>query len=259
MAKYFTIDGYETAAGLTHHTGSLRCLLKSAYQRNAIPLIPRFRLAGHHNHGRELLSDLSKYYDYDRLTINGNKYRIGFSGNTAIPEAEIERVIVDHRAVEAVQGVLWDLREFRDVDRSGMILPYHHAIIQMAQEIAQRLQPYTCICVRRGDRVTDSQIDADLSCPNILDKIKKCGLTTAYIMTNEDLSFFDPLRSTRHNILFYNDFSELATLDDNFLLFCIEKEIMGKATKRVSSFKVLEYSPEKDYYDFCLTQAVGFS
>ena len=61
-----------------------------------------------------------------------------------------------------------------------------------------------------------------------------------YIMTNENSSFFSKLKNKYNNKLyFYNNFDNLIKIknEDNYYLFCIEKEIMNNAFIKISTFK----------------------
>src|SRR2546421_8462992 len=100
MKKYVTLENYATPAGLGHQLYNLLCLLNYSYNRKQVLILPLFRLAARHNHGRELQSNLSDYYDYDGLTINLEKYPVQHSAS-GVSESQIEPIEIDRDALKA--------------------------------------------------------------------------------------------------------------------------------------------------------------
>ena len=78
--KYLKIEGLTASAGLGHQQMNLKSILAYAYDRGLIPIIPEFHLAGMHNAGKAVFSDLSDYYDYSRLTIKGAPFPVALHG-----------------------------------------------------------------------------------------------------------------------------------------------------------------------------------
>jgi len=69
-------------AGLTHLTSNLNAIIKEAYFNNETLIIPMFNLAGKHNNGNIIKSNLSKYYDYNNLTVNNKKFEVILDKNS---------------------------------------------------------------------------------------------------------------------------------------------------------------------------------
>jgi len=115
---------------------------------------------------------------------------------------------------------------------------------------------YMCIHVRRGDRITTNQIDLDTQPDNIMRIIKQqLNIKNIYIMTNKIHEIYSIKKINPEYIFhFYNDFDLLTAINDNYLLYSIETEIMKNATIRCSTFKI----PRTTYYQHYLSETEGW-
>merc|ERR1712086_1130775 len=81
--KYIAFRGSLGKYGLSHHKSILK-----ADELNKILTIPTFVLHKKHNNGKEIISNLSKYIDYDNVLLNGKKIKI-ITDTINIPENNI--------------------------------------------------------------------------------------------------------------------------------------------------------------------------
>ena len=98
-----------------------------------------------------------------------------------------------------------------------------------------------CIHIRRGDMLKlKKNLNNDTNADSIIHKIQKYNWThNIYIMTNEkNLNIYNKLvKKYKNKIYFSTNFESLKSIDDNYYLFCIEKEIMKHASIKISTFK----------------------
>ena len=74
--QYFKIDLSNISAGLSHQISNFNTIICYCYHNNYKLIKPIFTLTGKHNNNNTLKTDLSKYYDLDRITINGELFRL---------------------------------------------------------------------------------------------------------------------------------------------------------------------------------------
>ena len=237
--------------GLSHLTGNLKCLLNYCYNKNYVLVVPYFHLSARHNHGKAIQSNFTKYYDYSKLKINDTHYPIALELPT-----NAENVITSPFIQLPRSGLVKQVTYFKESLTSLNIdLPYTKNIYAIASSISNEIgTPYTCIHVRRGDRIRTEKQNKETSVENIKKKIIENNLKKVYIMTNEKISFFDELRNIPGLfIYFYTDFEDLKHIQDNYYLFCIEKVICQNATIRISTFKT-----NNTYYNDYLSDTKGF-
>lgn len=104
-------------------------------------------------------------------------------------------------------------------------------------------------------------LDKDTSPQNILKVILKHGIKNVYIMSDESPEFFSSLKNEKNfNILFYYDFLDLIKLkqSNNYMLFCVEREIAEFASIRVSTFNTIGRRCRYHFHDY-LCDSVGSS
>lgn len=240
---YLNIDLLSIPAGISHHMSNYAAMIKYCYE-NKIKLIkPRFKLTAAHNNGKEIISDLSMYYDLDNILVNNEKFTLYSEPN------------IVSKMYSPPGGLLRLSAPFNCIKNNYDIsFPYNKTIIQLANDIVKKIgTEFMCIHVRRGDRITTKQIDIDTQPPNILNKIKENNASTVYIMTNK-INELKALRNNKeHKIYFFDDFEELKAIKDNYYLFSIENAIMDLASIRCSTFN----APQKKYHCY-LTSAVGW-
>ena len=86
--KYIAFRGSLGKYGLSHHKSNLKRFILKADELNKILIIPTFVLHKKHNNGKEIISNLSKYIDYDNVLLNGKKIKI-ITDTINIPENNI--------------------------------------------------------------------------------------------------------------------------------------------------------------------------
>lgn len=250
--KYFSIDLSTIIAGLSHQIHNLTILIQYCFKNNYVLILPQFKLCGSHNNGKELLTNLSNYIDYKTLKVNNNFFEVVMDRNN------INNVDIIHiEANEYKYGLIDNDDMFNKLECIPIQFCYNENILSIGKQISKILGNYLCIHVRRTDRITTEQINKDTSPNNILEKIKKYDNKKVYIMTNEEISFFDNLKDQKEfTIYFFSEFEILKKIkeEDNYTLFCIENEICNLADKRISTFKTPFINK---YIDF-LTETDGW-
>ena len=241
--QYFKIDLSNISAGLSHQISNFNTIICYCYHNYKL-IKPIFTLTGKHNNNNTLKTDSSKYYDLDRITINGELFRLfndDFKKETIYYKAK-------HHLVRLDSG-------FGNLS-GNVYLPYKKDIIDIAKKISSNLGDYMCIHVRRGDRITNNRINKDTQPDNIRKVIYKYKPNSIYIMTNK-LNELKSLSNIK-NIYFYTDFSFLEKISDNYYLFCIENNIMKFAKIRCSTFNVKLKNKNYNYYHCYLTNYPGW-
>lgn len=246
--KYITYN-CNASAGLSHQTSNLKYAIKEAYYSNKILVIPKFNLNGKHNNGIEIVSNLSKYYDYNKLKVNGKKYYVELDQNVK----NIEKINIKKNLFRIDSNIKHSQKNL-DID-----LPYNKNIIDISNDISSQLGKFICIHIRRGDMLhLKKNLDNDTGSQNILPKLKKYKnhFDNIYIMTNEkNLNMYNDLRNLYKNRLFFkDDFPKLNKIQDNYYLFCIENCIMDNANIKISTFK----TDKKNYYNDYLSEEKGY-
>jgi hypothetical protein len=229
------------SAGLSHQTSNLNAIIKEAFFNNQILILPNFKLIGIHNNGKDISSNLSKYYDYNNIKINNNKYKVILDDHN-IDNKEIKTITIHNQLANADTNIKHSEKKL------NIKIPYNKSIIEIANNISYKLGKYICIHIRRGDMLSLKQnLDKDTSVDNILSKLNKfkTKFDNIYIMTNEkNLKMYNKINIEFPNkIFFYKDFEKLVNIEDNYYLFCIEKNIINNANIKISTFKTkgIEY------------------
>ena len=244
--SYFKIDLSSTSAGLTHQQVNLKTIINYCFTNNLKLVKPNFILSGSHNNNMTLKTDLSMYYDLDSITVDGNLFKLYDDFDC---EYTIEKKSYKY-------GLLTNDPRFQNLKASKIDIPYKKDIINIANKISLELGEYMCIHVRRGDRITNEQIDIDTQPNNIIKLINKYKPKKIYIMTNK----LNELKSLGNveNIYFYINFDVLNKIIDNYYLFCIENHIMNLAKIRCSTFNVKLNASNNNYYHCYLTNYPGW-
>lgn len=240
---YFKIDLSSINCGLLNHRFNLEVIIKYCFMNNLKLVKPKFILSSNHNNGREIVSDLSEYYDLKNIKINGEKFKLY---NDA-PNIKTFKKRYRH-------GLVTSLAQFENVNEEfkklGATLDMQHVkeIKNIASKIHSKLKNYMCIHVRRGDRCHNEQIDKDTKPENIKAVIKRYRPESIYIMTNR-LDEIKELREVK-NLYFYDDFEDLKNIKDNYFLFSVENDIMKNASVRVTTFS--NFNPQ--FFDCSLSK-----
>jgi hypothetical protein len=252
---FFKIDLSSISAGLTHQKSNLHTIIRYCYHNNLKLIKPIFKLHGIHNNNNALETDLSKYFDLDRITINGKKFKL-YNDNDNFKK---ETINYGHPKING--GLVVGDPAFSNL--SGCVnIPYKKDIIDIAKKVSSKLGNYMCIHVRRGDKIKESSstrhptLDIDTQPENIKKIINKYKPNSIYIMTNK-INELKPLQNIK-NLYFYTDFSLLKNTSDNYYLFCIENNIMELAKIRCSTFNVKLENKNANYYHCYLTNHPGW-
>lgn len=246
-STHLKIDLSNISAGLSHQTSNLHILIKYCFQNKLKLCKPIFNLDGKHNSGKKIISDLSEYYDFDKLTVNGFPYKL-LDGTDL--EITIPKKIYKYGLVRLDPM-------FSSVSNKITVnLPYNSDITNIAKSIVQTIgDHYICVHVRRGDKIVNEQIDKDTSSDNIVKCIaENSDIKTVYIMTNRVNEIKDLKNEKDYKFMFFTDFDALNSISDNYYLFCVENEIMRLANTRVSTFN----TGSNKYYNFYLTNTPGW-
>ena len=225
--SYCKIDLSSINAGLSHQRSNLRTIIRYCFVNNLKLIKPIFKLHGKHNDNNELTSDLSEYYDLDGITVDGKPFKLHDDDNYSYT---INKREYSHG------GSLRFVEPFKNLLHINVVIPYRKDIIDIANKVSSELDEYICIHVRRGDRITNKQIDIDTQPDNIIKKINEYKVKNVYIMTNR-LNELKSLSSFK-NIHFYTDYKFLEDIKDNYYLYCVENVIMELAKIRCSTFNV---------------------
>lgn len=75
--KYLLPINLNGIHGLNHHLSNMLALAGYAHTRGYVFIVPKFTLAGYHNkingERREMRNNLSQYFDYDSLRVDGHR------------------------------------------------------------------------------------------------------------------------------------------------------------------------------------------
>ena len=244
--EYFKIDLSTITAGLSHQRANLKVIIKYCFTNNLNLIKPIFLLEGKHNNNNQLITDLSEYYDLNGITVNGKLFKL-------YDDVKYTYTI---KKKNYKGGLLRLDPIFKNLKNVNIVIPYKQDIIDTAKKVLQELEEYMCIHVRRGDRITNEQIDINTQPDNIIKMINKYKPKKVYIMTNK----FNELKSLSNieNIYFYTNFNFLNKFNDNYYLFCIENNIMDFAKIRCSTFNVKLNNANANYYHCYLTNHPGW-
>ena len=252
-SRYLKLRDYSITVGISHHLTNLGALLNYAYSKGYIAIIPFFPMEPRHNSGKKKKTQLTEYIDYDTLTLDGEPIQVCLDDSQLDPS--------DIAVIDPSQRLLRKDPLFADIPNRCMRFQYVKEIRDTAEAIVSQItdngkNEYTCIHVRRTDRMTNRDHARDTSVPRILDRIQKCENKLVYIMTDESPMFFAELQSNpAYRVLLYTGFDILRKIkiQDNYMLFCVENLIMKGASKRVSTFRS---SPA--YYNYSLSDVPGW-
>ena len=75
-SSFFKIDLCDIHVGISHHISNYKAIIKYCYENKLKLIKPIFTLTGHHNNGKEIISDLSMYYDLDNILVNDDKFTV---------------------------------------------------------------------------------------------------------------------------------------------------------------------------------------
>ena len=235
---YLKIDLSTVVAGLSHQKCNFMVLIRYCFDNNLKLIKPIFRLERQHNNNKELKGDFSKYFDLDGITVNGKSFKLYDDNDT---------YTYTHNHKKYKCNLLKNNPIFKNYvkneDNWKVVIPYKQDIINIAKRVSKKLGEYMCIHVRRGDKIKESTptkhptLDIDTQPDNIIKKINEYKLKNIYIMTNRINEVKSVSDMKNRNIYFYTNYNFLETINDNYYLFCIEKNIMEFAKIRCATFR----------------------
>lgn len=262
-------DAPAVLAGLEHHAGNLRCLLREAHATGRLAVLPPLTLHRKHNFGHARDWRWQDYYDLDASTL------IDAAGREhPLPIAPIALAWAGQRGGGATPLVVHPgehippngtshplvVRTFRrqlfknEVPQEGqppveLQLRPAEPVLRLAQRTSQHLASlarqgdapengYVGVHVRRGDRLGEFEFPSERTEPPhikaVLTRMAVYPAEVLFIASDErDPGFFDPLRAC-YRVLRYTDFPYLQALvsgddPDNYLLYQVEKEVLRRA------------------------------
>lgn len=240
--KYLYVKNYDKKYGLSHQKSNFNVLLKYSYLNDFILLSPNFLLDSIHNNNKLKITNFSEYFNLDDVKINNKKLEIISNYK------KIENILKkDKDNVEIINGknlpmLFKNNSRFKNLKNVNIKMDYNKNLFDIANFIIKKLGKYTCVHVRRGDRMgNDKYHNKATSSDNIILKLKEIkSPKNVYIMTDEkkDNHFFKI--NYYYNLYLHSDFQILKNIKkkDNYKLFCIENIIMNKASIKISTFKV---------------------
>lgn len=240
--KYLYVKNYNQEYGLTHQKNNFITLLKFAYLNNYILLSPTFILESFHNNNKKVKTNFVEYFDLENIKTNKNKIKV--IGNYK----KIEDILKKEKDnVEVIKGeeipmFFKDYKHFKNLKNLKISINYKNNLLKIANDIIKNLGKYTCIHVRRSDRMGyDYNHNIATSSDNIISKLNEINsVKNLYVMTDEVEKYHFSKLKKYYNLYLFSDFEILKNIKkkDNYKLFCIENIIMDNAFKKISTFKV---------------------
>lgn len=261
-------DAPAVLAGLEHHAGNLRCLLREAHATGRLAVLPPLTLHRKHNFGHARDWRWQDYYDLDASTLidaAGREHPLPIA--PVAPALSVQRgggptpLVVHPGEHIPPHGTSHPLvvRTFRhqlfknEVPQEGQPqvesqLRPAEPVLRLATRAAQHLASlaqegdapqsgYVGVHVRRGDRLAWGQFPPAYTEPPhieaVLTRMAVYPAEVLFVASDErDPGFFEPLR-TRYRLHRYTDFPYLQALvsgddPDNYLLYQVEKEILRR-------------------------------
>ncbi|TLD71356.1 hypothetical protein FEM03_07445 [Phragmitibacter flavus] len=248
---YLSYVNLQVSAGISHQRSNLIAMIKEAAVNQRTLIAPEFCLAGKHNLGRTIGTQLDEYFDFERVNVDGQPLtvltqcpeKIGHSLATVNPDESLmgrsERwLIKDLGGISLLRHTLQNLYPgFADL---AVRLPTRNSLLAIANQLSSQIPPGAAwVHARRSDRLQETQ---HATHPEHIHRIlqKICPkIKTVYIATDErDADFFSPLRRHYHLLTKANfpSFEALGSTD-NYKLFLVEREFAKFFTWRISTFR----------------------
>ena len=241
-----------SGAGLQDRFGVIKKIILYGYLLNMTPVIPSVVLNGKHQiHKKNKISNLSEYYDYSRLKINGNKFNVV----TDIGEIDETRVLnINYFNGHTVLGFDHTIQGSSRKTQRGILdefpklnffLPFNKSVIYNSEKIISKYfsGSYSSLHIRRGDKLNVAgdehrnhlskvMYDEMTRVENVKKTLRKKSITgDVFVMTDmtdadEALSDYRN-KSDEFNFIFTNDITELKNIkiNDNYLLWVTERQV----------------------------------
>lgn len=253
---YFYIDLSIVSAGISHQISNFRSILNYCYMNNYKLIKPIYKLNGKHNNNKEIKTDLTKYYNFDNIYVDGKKFKFYDNDLKKYNNKDVKKYKA--KVIQLKRDPL-----FKNCKEYDIKFTYNKKITESADIISKMLKKYICIHVRRGDALKNETIKKATSPENIIKQINnynKDETYNVYIMTN-NINDFKSLFNINF-IYFHKDFNikylnEIK--NDNYYIYCIENCIMDKANIRISTFNTRLRDINYNYYNYFLLNNKGWS
>lgn len=217
-------------AGLSHQLSNLIQLIKYAYHNNFSLTPPLFKLTGKHNRGNEICSNLSDYFNFNDIRVEGKKYLL------CDGPPSINSISLSYTREKGDNDLLINHSLFSELPDISVEIPTHPSLKKISNKVRESLNHYTCVHVRRSDRSNQTKECTKPS--NILKNVEKFNCKKVYIMTDaKKLDFFKPLINDKNFDFFFAKDFDFYTIKDNYKVFLIEQEIMKLASYRISCLR----------------------
>jgi hypothetical protein len=240
--KYLYLENYNHKYGLSHQKGNYYTLIKYCYFNDYILLSPNFLLESRHNNNKLKITNFSEYFDIENVKVNSKKLEI--IGNYKKIENILKRNKINVKIIAGKKLSMFFRNSpiFSNLKNVNIEMDYNKELVKIANNIIKKLGKYTCVHVRRGDRMGNNKYhNKATTSDNIISKLKEIkSVKNVYIMTDEINKKHFLKISNHYKLYLYDDFKILKNIKkyDNYKLFCIENIIMNNANKKISTFKV---------------------
>ena len=266
MPFYLQVN-YPVSAGIQHQLANVDRHCQLAQYLEAILVPSRLVLVGRPPLTRDYSTDLSEFIDFSQIRCRGESVPVVNRPPEGLPHRELEVTLnTSLAAVEAIaadkedrllilnvkgevpSNLLRSLPIFKDAEAHNKARRPEAKTFMWPMGIeAQRIggiaaqwlgAPYTCIHVRRGDRLQESDYAANTTLEQIKKALEFSGLPRVYVMSDEQPEYFFPLREHGFEIFHYFDIPCLASLADpevygGHMLYVAERDLMRRADRRV--------------------------
>jgi hypothetical protein len=243
--------------GLFHQQANLKTYV--AYTRfhgfGAL-IAPVFCLDRRHNRGREVIGNMSDYFDLGRLHAWGHHVPL-LPDDSACDQVTTVAAFLDRDEERSCGGRAYKNRRLglsRDqVGESKVYIPFSDAARSVSRRVSSELSPFVFIHARRGDKLHETANCT--SAESILEVLRRLRdepgphketMRTAhnvYIAHNERdyeqvwAALLTEDMRREWNVVFFSEVEELRkAADDNFMLYAIEQDLKTHAAIRISTF-----------------------
>jgi hypothetical protein len=243
--------------GLCDQTDQLKTYLSIARELGLILILPRRYLTGYHNGGRQVESDLTEFYNFSKLKINGEVIET----KTYNDEYDEHRVLkfspMFYKDKLKVDGYLQK--------SSHIELPLSEEDISIAKKCVDIFNIGVVIHIRRTDKLNELPSgrntprdghtvhvwDYATRSENILKVLGDMGVSqNVYVMTDmpSDDEIISDLKKSNYGFKFYFDSEELVMVkqENNYKLFNIECCIRDMVDSHKNTHDLIHYYLEND-------------